>query len=138
MKGEKLVEVWNYPRISLAEVGKYRLAQNGIYSEIFGGKVDSYYLTAIGGVSLMVKGEDFDSAKEILNSSDEVEQEAFLEKDEIFEGSLYCSRCHSKNIRTKKIRNIQSHFFLVNVFKKWCGYKQVFSCRNCKNIWKVK
>ena len=135
---EKLVEVWNYPRISLAKVGQYRLGENGIKAEVFGGDVDSYYLTAIGGVSLMVRQVDFELAKKILNSNDEVGDGIVEEKDEISDGALYCSMCHSKDIRIKKIQYLNNDNFFVN-YLKWCfGYKRVLSCRRCKHVWKTK
>ena len=136
MADEQLIEVWNYPRISLAEVGKYRLDQSGIESEIFGGDVDSYYLTAMGGVSLMVRKADFESAKKVLEAKDDVLEEIVAEEDEIAGAAEFCANCHSKKIRVRKIRHIKSGFFPLDYVKEWFGYQYVLRCRNCKETWK--
>ncbi|MEO7427252.1 MAG: DUF2007 domain-containing protein [Fibrobacteria bacterium] len=136
MPADKMIEVWNYPRIPLAEVDKYRLHEHGIEAEIFGGKVDSYYLTAIGGVSLMVREADLAAAKSILASNEEVQEEIVAEQDEISDGKTYCSQCHSHAIRTKKIRHLKTGFFLADLLKARFGYKTVMGCRNCGRIWK--
>jgi hypothetical protein len=136
MPADKMVEVWNYPRIPLAEVGKYRLHEHGIESEIFGGKVDSYYLTAIGGVSLMVREADLASAKSVLESNEEVQEDIVAEQDEISDAKAYCAHCHSHAIRTRKIRSLNSGFFLADLLKARFGYKTVLRCRNCGKTWK--
>lgn len=135
MREGKLVEVWNYPRVTLAEIGRYRLDRNGIASEIFGGSVDSYYLTAIGGISLMVREADFQAAKGILESEEVIEDGTVEEKDEISRDAVYCPDCHSKRIRTRKIIRIRSAFFAVDAWKKLFGFNKVFKCRDCKKTW---
>jgi hypothetical protein len=133
---DKYIEVGNYTKLALAEIAKASLGLEGIESEIFNGKIDSYYTTAVGGIRLMVKMGDFEKAKSVIRSVSEVEEGIVDEKDEIQDKPLVCHNCHSTSIRTRDIQYFTSHLFLANIFKKYFGYKTVFLCKNCKFTWK--
>ena len=118
----------------MAEVGKYRLSQHDIHSEIFNGKMDIYYSVAIGGIKLMVRKSEYDEAKRILASESDLAEDFFSEKDEISSG-IYCFKCHSKNIKVRKINHLRANL-MMKYFKMIFGYKNVYKCKNCKFIWK--
>jgi thioredoxin reductase len=135
MADEGLKEAWNYPDRASAEVGKYRLAEKGIEAVVFGDKVDSLYLTAIGGISLMVKRDEVADAKKILIAVEEVPDTIVSAEEEIGTGSVYCPKCHSMRLKIRSIRFAKGDSWLKNALKRVFGYGQAFHCRGCGYGW---
>ena len=132
---DDLKEVWNYADRASAEVGKYRLAEKGIEAEVFGDKVDTMYMTAIGGISLLVKRNELAAAKEILTAVEDVPEDVVAPGEEIGEGRVFCSSCHSLRVMSRKIRYTKGGSWLRNAVKGWMGYREAFHCRDCKKGW---
>ena len=131
------VEVWNYPNAAAAEVGKYKLELNGIESQIFGTIVDSYFLTAIGGISLRVKKSEYGAAKAILEREAEVAESIVAPKDEISDAAPFCPDCHSLAVRRKRIRPIPGGNRWVDAWKRRFGLRYLWGCRNCGRRWRA-
>ena len=125
----------NYPTLIAAELAKSTLALSGIEAEIFDGEIANLYTTALGGINLMVKPGDLDAAREILKSEHDVEDYVVPEAELITAASVYCARCHSKDVETRKIVRKPGPIFIVNVFRKWLGDKKTMRCRHCGNAW---
>ena len=130
-----LKEAWNYSDRASAEVGKYRLAEKGIEGEVFGDKVDTLYLTAIGGISLMVKPEELAEARKILQEIEDVPDTIVPEEEEIGESSVFCPKCHSLKVTVRAVRYARSNSWLRNAVKLVLGYRQAFHCRGCGHGW---
>ena len=135
MTYKDLVKFENYPTLIAAEVAKSTLALSGIEAEIFDGEIANLYTTALGGVNLMLKPEDLEAAREILQSEHDVEDYVVPEGELITATSVYCSKCHSKDIETRKIARKPGKIFIVNWLGKLFGDKKTMHCRHCGNTW---
>ncbi len=129
------VKLENYPTLIAGELAKSTLALSGIEAEIFDGEIANLYTTALGGVNLMVKPENLEAAREILQSEHDVEDYVVPEAEIITATSTYCSKCHSKDVETRKIARKPSPIFIVNLLGKWFGDKKTMHCRHCGNTW---
>ena len=134
MSSEKLIPLETYPNALLAELDLGRLSQEGIAARIFDGNMGTYY-AASGGVRLMVESKDLEAAKKILASERPQEQAAFDEAGEISEDSVYCFRCHSKDIDVESVEEAPG--FLGRLFGQKPGWKKKVRCKNCGNEWRV-
>lgn len=135
MEKDDWILLEKFPTLIAAEMAKSRLASEGIDAEIFDGEMASLYSSALGGAKLMVKPEDKVRAHEILESESLVEDEVVSEADEITPSSVYCSRCHSKDVEITSLDSGKRGFSLVKAFKKWLGFKKILRCRKCGNTW---
>jgi len=119
--GGDWVKLESYPTLIAAEAAKSTLALNGIESTIFDGEMAGLYSNALGGAKLMVKSEDCDAARELLKAEMFTEDAVVSEADEISDSSVYCIRCHSKNVEVENV-------------KKWFWTKKVIRCRACGGL----
>ena len=133
-----LVQLENYPTLIAAEVAKSTLELSGIEAVIFDGETANMnwlYTNALGGVKLMVKPADLEAAREILKTEHDVEDYEVSEADIITASSIYCSKCHSKDIEIVKSQ-AGSKFSIAKTLGKWFGGPREFRCRNCGNTWR--
>ncbi len=135
MKTGEWVKLENYPTLIAAEVAKSTLELSGIEAEIFDGEIANLYSTALGGVNLMVKPEDLESSREILQTEHDVEDYVVPEAEIITSTSVYCSKCHSKDVETRKVVRKPDPIFIVNWFGKYFGAKKTMRCLRCGNTW---
>jgi len=135
MSEEAFAQLGNYPSLILAEVAKSRLALSGIQAEIFDSELANLYTNALGGVKLMVRREDYDAARLVLESADVVGEDAVSDEDVITEGSLYCPRCHSKDVEVKSPDFSRRGFSLSRTLRNWFGFQKDMRCRHCGNVW---
>lgn len=134
-----LVDAGNYSKVIDADLAKAKLSLQGIHSEIFDAihaNMNWLHTAAIGGIKLKVRRSDLALARDVLGGSFELTSEDLDGMDEIKAGETFCHGCHSKAIRKRPIRYLDSPVFLVNLLKRWFGAKVYFRCEACGNSWR--
>jgi hypothetical protein len=137
MSEKDWVQLENYPSLIAAELAQYKLTQHGIDSVIFDDEVASLYMSALGGVKLRVASKDLSAAQEVLKFDDALEEDVVAEEDLLTNTSVYCSRCHSKDIEVKNVDEVARGLGLLKRIRKWFGIKKTLRCRHCGNTWTV-
>ena len=131
--GERLVPIESYQNLILAELAKNRLIESGIFAETRDEMMGSFYNQAVGGIRLMVKSRDLDSARKVLDSNVVNEASDFKNEDEITSNIEYCSKCHSKKLIETKIIGTGILDKTINMVM---GFKKIARCSECGNEWK--
>ncbi len=135
MSEAAFVQIGNYPSLILAEVAKSRLSLNGIHAEIFDSELANLYTNALGGVTLRVKPEDYAAARALLESEDAVDENVVPDEDVITRSSVYCPRCHSKDLEVRNMDSAPRAFSVGKLLRKWLGLGKDMRCRHCGNTW---
>ena len=138
MKENDLVTIAALTDVTLVHLLKSRLDVAGIQSFIADENTASMnwlYSGLIGGVKLIVRREDAEKAKEILDDElpvDLQEIELGLKKEDDFR----CPKCDSDNIFMERTSGwlVMLTFFLLSVFAPIP--KRGYICRNCNHKWK--
>ncbi|MDB5050360.1 MAG: hypothetical protein JWO30_3431 [Fibrobacteres bacterium] len=136
MSEADMVQAGNYSHLIQAELAKSILTGLGIDSELFNGKIDGYYNNAVGGIRLMVKREDLETAKEALSADMSVDEEIVTLGEEIGDGKIYCSACHSKKIEEKSITRAEGGNTIIGKVKSMFAGTIEYRCLDCGNTWK--
>ncbi|MFA9388305.1 MAG: putative signal transducing protein [Prolixibacteraceae bacterium] len=141
----QILQTFIYPHE--AHVASTFLESEGITTEIrdeLTAQVNNFYSTAIGGVKILVKEEDFNRGIEVLkkggyiNEIDHAEEKiefVYINKDV---NTKVCPFCKSENISIKKEPNIWT-VLVIFVFNAAVPiFKKSYKCYDCEKAWKYK